>query len=116
MNIIESRVGDTNVLALSGAVDTSSAPALTERAVALCGAGTRTVLLDLDDVAYLTSAAFRSFIAIDRRAGQVGVGMALCGLNELVRDLFEASGLSDSFRIYQDQATALAAIEQSGAS
>lgn len=115
MNMIESRVGEINVLALSGAVDTLSAPALTERAIGLCGAGIRVVLIDLDQVPYLTSAAFRSFIAISRRATLSGGSMVLCGLNELVRDLFEASGLASSFRIYQDKAAALAAIEQAGA-
>jgi anti-anti-sigma factor len=103
------------VLALLGAVDTLSAPVLAQRAIALCDIGTRGVLIDLDQVPYLTSAAFRSFIAISRRAEQSGGGMVLCGLNDMVRDLFEASGLSGSFRIYPDQAAALAAIEQSGA-
>ena len=115
MNMIESRVGETTVLAVSGAVDTLSAPAMTERASALCDTGTHGILIDLDQVPYLTSAAFRSFIVIGRRAEQCGGGMVLCGLNDLVRDLFEASGLSGSFRIYQDQAAALAAIGQAGA-
>ena len=112
MEIIESRIGQTSVLALSGALDTSSASTLTEQAVALCDAGIRTILIDLDQVSYMTSAGFRSFIAINRRAEQSGIGMALCGLNELVHELFEVSGLLGSFRIYPDRASALEATGQ----
>jgi anti-anti-sigma factor len=114
MDIIESRIGQTSVLALSGALDTSSAPALSAQAIALCDAGIRTILIDLDQVSYMTSAGFRSFIVIGRRAEQNGIGMALCGLNELVHELFEVSGLLSSFRIYKDRASALEAIDQPG--
>ena len=103
MDIIESRSGRADVLALSGALDTSSAPALSVRAIALCNSGIRSILIDLNQVPYLTSAGFRSFIAIHRRAEQAGIGMALCGLNDVVHDLFEASGLLGSFRIYPDR-------------
>lgn len=114
MDIIESRVGRTGVLALSGALNTLSAPALTNRAIPLCGAGIRTILIDLDKVPHLTSAGLRSFIMINQRAQQAGVGMALCGLNEMVHDLFEVSGMLGIFRIYPDRAAAVAATDQTG--
>jgi len=115
VDIIESRVGQISVLALSGGLDTSSAPSLSVRAIRLCDAGIGTILIDLDKVPHVTSAGFRSFIAIKKRAEQTGIGMALCGLNELVRDLFEVSGLLGSFRIYPDRVSALAAIADPGA-
>jgi anti-anti-sigma factor len=112
MDIVESRAGRTSVLALTGALDASSAPALSVRALGLCDNDNRAILIDLAQVRYLTSAAFRSFIAIRKRAEPAGVVMALCGLNELTQDLFTASGLQNRFRIYPDQASALAAIDQ----
>jgi anti-anti-sigma factor len=112
MDVIGSRVGQTSVLGLSGALDASGAPALSVQAIDLIGTGIRTILIDLDHVPYLTSAGFRSFIAISKRAEQAGAGMVLCGLNEMVHDLFEVSGLRDSFHIYTDRATALAAIAE----
>jgi anti-anti-sigma factor len=113
MDIVVSLAGRTNVLSLSGALDTASAPALSVRAMALCDSGMHAILIDLGQVPYLTSAGFRSFIAINKRAEQAGVAMALCGMNDLVRDLYEASGLRDSFRVYPDRAAALADIDQS---
>ena len=116
MDIIESRVGRTSVLALSGGLDTSSAPALSARATELCVPGIRTILIDLAQVPHVTSAGFRSFIAISKHAEQAGIGMTLCGLKDLVHDLFEVSGLLGTFRIFPDRTAALAAIDQQGAS
>ena len=52
----------------------------------------------------------RALIAIRRHAEQTSIDLALCGLNEVVHDLFEASGLLGSFHIYRDPASALAAV------
>jgi anti-anti-sigma factor len=110
MDIIESRTGRAGVLTLAGRLDTSTAPALPPRAIALCDAGVRAILIDFQGVEYLTSAGFRALIAIKRHAEQASVEMALCGLNEVVRDLFEVGGLLGSFRVYSDSASALAAV------
>jgi anti-anti-sigma factor len=110
MDIIESHDGQTGVLAISGRLDTSGAPALAPRAITLCDIGIRALLIDLQQVDYLTSAGFRALIAIRRHTEQASIGMALCGLNDVVHDLFEVSGLLGRFRIYSDRASALAGI------
>jgi anti-anti-sigma factor len=110
MDIVESNQGRTGILTLSGRLDTSGAPALPPRAIALCDTGIRALLIELQQVEFLTSAGFRALIAIKRHAEQVSIEMALCGLNEIVTDLFQVSGLLGSFRIYSDAAAALAAL------
>jgi anti-anti-sigma factor len=115
MEITALRDGDVSILALSGALDTLNAPALSARALGLCDAGVRSILIDLAQARYVTSAGFRSFIEIGKRTQQAGGGMALCGLNDLVHDLFEVSGFLSIFHIYPDRALALAAIVEQGA-
>jgi stage II sporulation protein AA (anti-sigma F factor antagonist) len=110
MDIIETRSGRTGILTLSGRLDTTSAPALPPRAVALCEGGVGALLIDLQRVEFLTSAGFRALIAIRRHAEQVHVEMVLCGMNEVVHDLFEASGLLGSFRVCPDADSAQAAL------
>ncbi|HEY5230715.1 MAG TPA: STAS domain-containing protein [Galbitalea sp.] len=114
MDIIGSQVGRTSVLALSGALNTLSAPALSVRAIALCDTGVHTILVDLGKVPHLTSAGLRALMVINKRAEQAGVGMALCGLNEMVHDLLDVSGMLDIFRIYPDRESALVAIDRPG--
>jgi anti-anti-sigma factor len=111
MDITELHEGNTGVLALSGALDSSSAPALTIRAFALCDAGARAIIIDLDQVPHLTSAGFRSFIAIKRRAAETSIVLLLCGLNDVARELFEIGGMLGSFTIVPDRASALASID-----
>jgi anti-anti-sigma factor len=112
MDIVESYQGQTGILTLSGRLDTSGAPALAPRAVALCDTGIRALLIDLQLVEYLTSSGFRALIAIKRRAEQTSIEIVLCGLNDIVSDLFQVSGLLGSFRVYSDSASALAAVAQ----
>jgi anti-sigma B factor antagonist len=114
MEITALRDGEVGILALTGALDTLHAPALTAKATALSDAGTHTVLIDLAQVRYVTSAGFRSFIEIQRHAERTGGGVALCGLNELVCDLFEVSGFRNIFRVYPDRASALTAMAAQG--
>ena len=114
MDIIESRVGRTCVLAISGPLNMESAPALSEQAIALCATGIRAILIDLAQVPHLTSSGLRSLLTINKRAEQAGVGTALCGMTELIYDLFDVSGMLGVFRIYADRASALAAIDQPG--
>jgi anti-anti-sigma factor len=112
MDIVESYQGQTGILTLSGRLDASGAPALSPRAIALCDTGIRALLIDLQQVEYLTSAGFRALIAIKRHAEQASIATALCGLNEIVSDLFQVSGLLGSFRVYSDSAAALAAVAE----
>ncbi len=117
MQITESREGHTGVLALSGALDTMSAAALSTQAIAFCGdgaSGIRTLLVDLADVPYITSAGFRALLVIRKHTELASIGVALCGFNEVVADLFEASAFDSIFAIYPDRATALVAIAEPG--
>jgi anti-anti-sigma factor len=114
MDIGESRNGETGILTISGRLDASSSPALPPRASALCDTGIRTLLIDLQQVEYLTSAGFRALIAVKRQAERASVELALCGLNEMVHDLFEVGGLLGSFSIHPDATSALASVAKPG--
>lgn len=114
MDIIELHSGHTGVLTLSGRLDTSSASELSSRAIALSDPGIRAVLIDLQHVEYLTSAGFRALIAIRQHAEHRSIGLALCGLNGMVQDLFNVSGLLASFHIYPDATSAIAALAKQG--
>ncbi len=109
MDIVETREGETAIVALVGALDTSSSPALTAKAFALCGTGIRALVVDLDRVPHLTSAGFRAFIAIKRRCATGAIQMTLCGCNDLVREMFEIGGMLGTFRIVADREAALQA-------
>jgi anti-anti-sigma factor len=110
MELTESLEGQIGILALYGALDSGSAPSLTIRAFALCDSGVRAIVIDMDEVPHLTSSGFRSFIAIKRRASQKGIPLALCGMNDVVRELFDIGGMLGTFTIATDQASALAVV------
>ena len=109
MDISQSREGRTGVLALSGPLDTMRAPG------AGPGASLQALLFDLSGVPYVTSAGFRALLVVKQRAEPAGIGLALCGFNGVVAELFEASAFDSIFRIYPDRAGALLAIGETNA-
>ena len=61
LTIGESRAGDVCVLAVSGRIDSTNAEQLMGHLSHALSAGEKALVLDLRDVVYLTSAAFRVF-------------------------------------------------------
>jgi anti-anti-sigma factor len=115
MDIIDSCIGQTRVVTLSGPLNMFSAPSLLIHATGLCATGIGPILIDFEQVPHLTSAGLRALVQINRRAQQFGVGLAMCGLNKVVHDVCDVSGILEVVRAYPDQASALAAIDQPGA-
>ena len=109
MTITEQAEGSLRILTLSGALDTVSSGDLTRSGLSHCVPGVTAIVVDLSDVPYVTSAGFRAFIAIMRQGAPGGTKFVLCGLNDVVRDLFEASGLMKAFTIAAGRAEAVSA-------
>ncbi len=99
MDIQELETGRVTVLAINGRIDSSNAIDLGNKLRALYAAPGRRLLLDLQQLEYISSAGFRTLLIALRRAGDTGGLLALCGLTSRVRDLFEMGGFLDNFAI-----------------
>lgn len=108
MNITESHEGKAAILALTGALDNRGAPPLSIRGFAMCDLPINTLVIDFAEVPHVTSAGFRAMIAVTRRAAEGQIAVILCGLNGLVRELFQIGGLLNAFTVVPDRAAALA--------
>lgn len=105
MGIPKDIVDGIAVLAPQGQVDGNSAPALES---ALLAGGEARVVLDLAGVEYMSSAGLRLVVLVSKRLKQRGGSLVLCGLQPLVREVFEVSGLAPMLAIGSDRAAALA--------
>lgn len=68
----------------------------------------RQIVLDLNDVHYMTSAAIGKLIALHRRLARGGGQLVLCSLQPDVSAVFEASHLIDYFKVSSSPSAALA--------
>ena len=108
MEIAEARAGRACVLALAGRIDSTNAEQLTERVNKLLAAGEKNLVVDLEGVLFLTSAAFRVLLVATERAEQNAARFVLCSVFGQVRQLFEMVGLIDAFTIHNSLDEALA--------
>ena len=97
MNIVKTINADETILALSGCLDTSAAA---EFDAALSSAETaQTLVIDFTSLEFIASSALRSLVAFNKRAVAAGRKMILTGMNDVVADVFDVTGLSEVFTI-----------------
>ncbi len=99
LQIQESRRDAVCVVSLTGRIDSSNAEQLTTRLNSLLSSGASGILIDMKQVIYLTSAAFRVLLLATDEAERRDVRFMLCGVLGQVRELFEMGGLLDAFPI-----------------
>jgi len=99
MEITVSLSREIPVYRLSGRLDVSTSPQLEERLEPLMSGEGRRVVLDCEDLRYVSSAGLRVFLSVLRHLQAHGGGVALSGLSGQVLELFELAGLVEMFPI-----------------
>ncbi len=97
MTITENRKGDSLTIALEGRLDTSSAPEL-EAALQKVLPGIDELVFDFTNLEYVSSAGLRAILSAHKvMSGKKG--MTICGINELIQEVFEVTGFADILNI-----------------
>ncbi len=107
MEITNERIGDAVVARFGGSLDTTSAPEALKHFDALVDADESVIIADFESVDFVSSAGLRVLLATAKRIGPSG-SLRLCGLNPSVREVFDVSGFSTIFAIFDDDSSALA--------
>ena len=115
---MEIRIQDTDgvwVVEPKGRIDTVTSKVFSERLSGLIAGGARRVVIDLAQIAYISSAGFRSLLiagkAIDAAQGR----LALAGVTGEVRRLFDIAAFSDLFVICATQQEGITNVKGAGA-
>ncbi|MCS0504673.1 STAS domain-containing protein [Ancylobacter mangrovi] len=99
--------GNTVVTVVKGRLDSSSSPRLDEM-LAVIPDGSTAVLLDFEELTYISSAGLRVVLKAAKLARSSSVALAVCSLTPQVHEVFEVSGFSSLIPIHQSRETALA--------
>lgn len=103
---------NTWVLAIEGAVDSSSAPELQEALESLFKQGIYSIILDLERVTFLASAGLGCLLnardTVLKHAGE----LVLAGTNSRIREIFDLLGVSAFLRFAPDLGGAQAQLER----
>lgn len=101
--------GDTKVVMLNGKLDTNTTPAAEGEINALLDAGASKLLINFEQLSYISSSGLRLLLALAKRMKGFGGDLKVCALNEMATEVFEVSGFGSILNVFASEADALAA-------
>jgi len=97
MKIEKTLMGEETILKIGGCLDTAAAA---EFGAALESvARVPKLLIDFTGLDFIASSGIRLLVAANKKAVSEGREIALTGMNEVVTDVFDVTGLKDVFPI-----------------
>lgn len=98
MDIKQTKDGNKLTIALSGRLDTTTAPQL-EDALSSALEGVKELLFDFNNIEYISSAGLRIMLNSQKKMNAAGGSMKLVGVNDVVREVFEVTGFANILSI-----------------
>ena len=110
--VLSDVVDGVTIIEVHGRLDSSTAKEFGERLLSLVQDGRNAIVIDLQNMAYISSSGFHALLVAKRAAAQKQGKLALCGIHGEVKRLFEIGAFTSEFLIYQSQAEGVGKLRQ----
>ncbi len=110
MEINAERESGTVIARTNGRIDSSNSREFHSSLEAVVTEGDTVVVLDFEDVSYISSAGMRVILLTAKSLQQNGVTFALYSMNDSNREVFKISGFDKIIPIHGSQSEALTAV------
>jgi len=110
MEILETKKNDFTILALDGRLDTLSSASLDSKLKDLIAKNENKIIIDLTKLNFISSSGLRVLLTIAKNV-KSGGKLALCSLQEHVKEVFDVAGFTMLFAIFSSQQEALDSIQ-----
>jgi anti-sigma B factor antagonist len=107
MNLKETITDKAIVIEIEGRLDTTNFSQLENKIMAYVDAGKINILVDCTNMDYVSSSGLRIFLMSLKKITSLNGQFVLCGLQENIQEIFEISGFTSIFKIYDNQEKAL---------
>ena len=101
--------GSTKVVMLNGKLDTNTTSATESEINALLDGGVSKLLINFEQLSYISSSGLRLMLATAKRLKASGGDLKVCSLNEMATEVFEISGFSSILNVFASEQDALGA-------
>ena len=112
MEIRQFRKQDVQVFSLSGRLDSNTSPELERLIFEIIETGTSRIVIDCKELDYITSAGLRVLNKTAKRLSRSAGRIALCAMEDYVREVFEIAGFDAFLPIVADLDEALGRVAQ----
>lgn len=110
MEIKAERTDGIVIARADGRIDSANSREFHSGLEAVVSASDVALVLDFENVAYISSAGMRVILITAKSLQQSGVKLALCSMNGSIREVFTISGFDKIIEIHTSQAEALSAV------
>jgi anti-anti-sigma factor len=100
MKLYELTHGEFLVLHPAGRLDSTTSDAFEREITSRVQSGAHNVVLDLEDLEYISSAGLRALLLSAKLISGRGGSLTLCAMKPNVSEVFEISGFADIFSIH----------------
>lgn len=104
MKLVEEVTDGVTIVEAYGRLDSTTAKEFGDRLIALVQAGRCSLVVDLKNIAYISSAGFRALLIANRATAEKQGKLALCGVIGEVKRLFDIGNFAEEFLICLTQA------------
>jgi len=100
MKIITEKTAEVLVIHPEGRLDTMTAGEFEKEVTPLIQQSEQNVLIDFEKLDYISSAGLRSVLILAKEIKKKGKSLALCCLNETIKEVFRISGFDTIISIF----------------
>ena len=107
MQISVKAANEVKVLAFEGSLDTQTSPDALTQLTQLIDGGDKKIVVNFEKLQYISSAGLRILLAAAKQLKAAEGELRICDLNEVVKEVFDISGFSTIFKIFESETDAL---------
>jgi len=107
MQISVKTANEVKVLAFEGSLDTQTSPDALTQLTQLIDGGDKKIVVNFEKLQYISSAGLRILLAAAKQLKAADGELRICDLNEVVKEVFDISGFSTIFKIFESETDAL---------
>jgi len=107
MNITKEKINDFCILKIEGRIDTTNFTNFEADINQLFNSGEKNIVFNCSDLNYISSSGLRVFLITQKKSISLNGKLHLCCLQPTIKEIFDISGFSTIFQIFDTQEEAL---------
>jgi anti-anti-sigma factor len=110
IELIGEKIGNAATIRITGRIDVETSRQFEETCNQWLAGGEKILILDFTQVRYISSLGLRCILSVGKKLDAGGGRLITCGLNAMVKEVFQVSGFDSIFSTFPTMTAALAGL------